>query len=144
MSSMLSSRSGGEGGGGTTATRRCTLESPPTTTTTKTTAIARIKRRDQLVIWEYICDCPRGGANDVLVAVNHDDIGNPNCLPPDGGSLVDRQLVPTGQRRDQRTGEEEWRQDDGEGGRCQSVASPLGKLVSLIFLDDDALYWTMS
>ncbi len=47
------------------------------TTTTTTMATARRKRRDQLVIREYIHDFPRGGANDDVAAIDHDDVGDP-------------------------------------------------------------------
>ncbi len=41
---------------------------------------------------------------------------------------MDRQRVPTGQRRDEHIGEEEWQQDDGDGGRRRSVAVTVGEI----------------
>jgi hypothetical protein len=51
-----------------------------------------------------------------------------DCLHPNGGGLVNCQRVPTGQRRDERAGEDEWQQDDGEGGCRQFVAVAVGEI----------------
>jgi hypothetical protein len=145
MSSMLSSRRGGGGGGGTAAARHGTSESPSTLTTTMTTtATARSKRRDQLVVREYIHDCPRGGANNNVTAIDHDDVSDPPIasLPmKEVSSIVNG--YQRGSGATSRPGRRNGGRTTGRGGAAKKLPSPLGKLASIVFLDDDALSWTM-
>jgi hypothetical protein len=79
----------------------------------------------------------RRGGGHVIVVVNVVNVliqegrqrwRSADRLHPNGGGLVDRQRVPTGQRRDERAGEAEWQQDGGEGGRRRSIAIAVGEI----------------
>jgi hypothetical protein len=143
MLSMLSSRRGGRGGGGTAAARRHTSESPSTLTTMTTTVTARSKKRDQLVVQEYIRDCPRGGADNDIAAINHDGVGEPpiaSLLMKEVSSIVNGYRRGSGATS--RPGRRNGGRTTGRGGAAEMLPSLLGKLVSIVFLDEDALSWT--
>jgi hypothetical protein len=84
------------------------------------------------------------GADDDVAAIDHDDVGDPpiaSFLMKEVSSIVNG--YQRGSGATSRPGRRNGGRTTGRGGAAEKAPSPLGKLASIVFLDNNALSWMM-